>query len=279
MRSTIHITIGSVISSVWFAAAAMAGVNLPRGGDVGDALVRVQARPQTDPNGIPLPLPGPPAAKDTAPRPDAAPKSDAPTPPKSAQKPAGPTGATGAKKPDGKPGEKPGLAVAQPRSAAERDQALANLYAHLATASDEAQAKTIAASIEALWATPGSDTVSYLMQRAHGAVRAKNYDLALQLYDAIVALAPDYAEAWNQRASAHYEKKDYDRAMGDVRRTLALDPNHFRALDGLFHILHETGRKKEALTVGRQLLDVNPFHQGAKQLVDELAREIEGRGI
>ncbi len=251
----------------------MATVGVPRLTGAQRALEPVQSRPQVDPNGIPLSPQGPPAAKDATP--EAAPKSGAPAPPKSSQKPAGPAGATAAKKPS----EKPGLAVAQPRSAAERDQALANLYAHLATAADEAQAKTIAASIEALWATPGSDTVSYLMQRAIGAARTNNHDLALQLYDAVISLAPDYAEGWSQRAGAHYQKKDYERAMGDVRRTLALDPNHFRALDGLLHILHETGRKKEALKVGRQLLDINPFHEGAKQLVDELAREIEGRGI
>jgi tetratricopeptide (TPR) repeat protein len=251
--------------SISLAAAPVGG-----GPGVGAAapIHRMQANPPADPNAGPIP---PPAAKPGPALPDA-PKKDAT--PKAAPK--APTAPGAAAK---KPAEKPGLAVAQPRSAAERDQALANLYAHLATASDEAQAKTIAASIEALWATPGSDTVSYLMQRAHGAARANDHNLALQLYDAIVALQPDYAEAWSQRAGVHYHKKQYDQAMGDVRRTLALDPNHFRALDGLLHILHDTGRKKEALKVGRQLLEVSPFHEGAKQLVDELAREIEGRGI
>jgi tetratricopeptide (TPR) repeat protein len=217
----------------------------------------------------------PPAAKD-------APKSVEPVPPKagdkSAEKPTDKSG-KGAVAAPKKPGDKPGLAVVQPRSAAERDQALTNLYAHLATAEDEKQAKTISASIEALWATPGSDTVSYLMQRAVGAVRANDTDLALKLYDAVIGLAPDYAEGWSQRAGAYIMKKDYERAMGDVRRTLALDPNHFRALDGLLQILHETGRKKDALKVGRQLLEVNPFQDGVQKLVEQLAREVEGRGI
>jgi hypothetical protein len=263
--------------SIFVIATSLAAVSAsaaPSGGGPGNVmpLVHIQANPPADPHAGPIP---PPAAKPAPVLPDT-PKKDA-TPKAPPKAPTAPGSA--AKKPGEKPGEKPGLAVAQPRSAAERDQALANLYAHLATAADEAQAKTIAASIEALWATPGSDTVSYLMLRASGAARANDHDLALQLYDAIVALQPDYAEAWSQRAGAHYQKKQYDQAMGDVRRTLALDPNHFRALDGLLHILHDTGRKKEALKVGRQLLEVNPFHEGAKQLVDELAREIEGRGI
>jgi tetratricopeptide (TPR) repeat protein len=268
MRTTLPALLICGLSTGFAASAAIATTgNVPptRGTP---SLVYVQSNPPADPNAGPIP---PPTAKSVPAQPDT-PKKDA-TPKAAPKNPAGPGAAAK------KPAEKPGLAVAQPRSAAERDQALANLYAHLATASDEAQAKTIAASIEALWATPGSDTVSYLMQRALGASRSNNTDLALQLYDAVVALAPDYAEGWSQRAGAHYQKKQYDQAMGDVRRTLALDPNHFRALDGLFHILHDTGRKKEALKVGRQLLEVNPFHEGAKQLIDELAREIEGRGI
>ena len=275
MRLITQIVLSPLFLSAWSASAAVAGGGALPLLTTAPPLVAIQSRSQTDPNGIPLTPPAPPAGKDATPRPDTAPPGAKPDiPPKSAQKPAGQAGAAAKK-----PAEKPGLPVAQPRSAAERDQALANLYAHLATATDEAQAKTIAASIEALWATPGSDTISYLMQRAHGAARTSNHDLALQLYDSVVSLAPDYAEGWSQRAGAHYQKKDYERAMGDVRRTLALDPNHFRALDGLFHILHETGRKKEALKIGRQLLEINPFHDGAKQLVDELAREIEGRGI
>ena len=95
----------------------------------------------------------------------------------------------------------------------------------------------------------------------------------------MVALAPDYAEGWNRRAYIHYTQNDIERALGDLRRALALDPNHFKALDGLIHILKDIGRKKEALQAGRQLLDVNPYYDGAKQLVDELARDVEGRGI
>ena len=174
---------------------------------------------------------------------------------------------------------KPGLEVAQPRSAVERDKALANLYALLATAENAEQAHTISESIEHLWVASGSDTINYLMQRALLAANSKNPDLAIKLLDAVVALAPDYAEGWNRRAYVHYSQNHLDLALGDLRRTLALDPNHFKALDGLTHMLQEIGRKKEALSVARKLLDINPFYDGAKQAVDELARDIEERGI
>lgn len=178
-----------------------------------------------------------------------------------------------------KPSERPGLAVAQPRTAEERDKALSDLYAFLAAAEDAKQAATVSASIERLWIASGSDTISLLMQRAMQASNAKDPELALKLLDAVVSLAPDYAEGWNRRAYVHFTQNHIDLAMGDLRRTLALDPNHFKALDGLMHILSDIGRKKEALQAARRLLEVNPYYEGAKQVVDELSREVEGRGI
>lgn len=224
----------------------------------------------------------PPERKDStpAPRPDAQPdKSDPKAPQQKAEPkksdPKGPDSKSAKKAPD----VKPGLAVAQPRTAAEREKALSDLYAYLAAAEDAKQATTISTSIERLWVTSGSDTVGLLMQRAMQAVNGKNPDLALKLLDAVVALAPDYAEGWNRRAYVHYTQSHIDLALGDLRRTLALDPNHFKALEGLVHILRDIGRKKEALQAARTLLDVNPYYDGMKQIVDELAREIEGRGI
>ena len=74
-------------------------------------------------------------------------------------------------------------------------------------------------------------------------------------------------------------QSEVDLALGDLRRTLALDPNHFKALDGLGQILREIGQKKPALKAFKQLLDIHPYWSGAQDAVDELEREVEGQGI
>ena len=66
---------------------------------------------------------------------------------------------------------------------------------------------------------------------------------------------------------------------GDLRRALALEPNHFRALDGLAQIWRQTGNTKGALSVVKQLLEVHPYWEGAARMAEELAREVEGQGI
>jgi len=166
-----------------------------------------------------------------------------------------------------------------PQSRAESTKVLSNLYAHLAAATDAQSAKEIAETIERLWLLPYSDTIAVLMERSATALAQKNNALALKLLDAVVDLAPDYAEGWHRRAVVHFSNNDYMRALGDLRRALALEPNHFKALDGLAHILRELNRDRQALQAYRQLLSVNPYYSGAADAVRELEREVEGQGI
>jgi tetratricopeptide (TPR) repeat protein len=161
----------------------------------------------------------------------------------------------------------------------DRETMLAELYAHLAKAPDATQAEPIAKTIEQLWLNSGSPTLALLMHRALKAVGEERNDLALKLLDAVVDLGPDYAEGWSRRAYIYYLQNDYDHAVGDLRRALALEPNHFKALDGLAKILRESGQKKSALKVYEQLLRIYPFMPGAKEAADELRVEVEGQGI
>lgn len=166
-----------------------------------------------------------------------------------------------------------------PETAAEKTRLLHELYAHLATAEDAATSARIAASIEALWAHSGSDTVNLLMQRAAIAMTKNEHDLALKLLDYVTELAPDFAEGFNRRAFLYFSMNDVEKAVGDLRRALALEPYHFKALEGLAQIWRETGNKRGAYQVLKQLLDIYPHAPGARQSLDELAKDVEGQGI
>lgn len=164
-----------------------------------------------------------------------------------------------------------------PEGAGERARLLSELYAHLATARDADVAGRIANAIEHVWLTSGSETVSLLIDRATRAAAEKKNDLALRLLDRAVVLAPDYAEVFNRRAAVHFGANNLEQALGDLRRVLALDPNHYKALEGLGQILKEIDRKKAALEVFRRLYQVHPQMQGVKSTLEELTREVEGQ--
>jgi tetratricopeptide (TPR) repeat protein len=161
----------------------------------------------------------------------------------------------------------------------DRDSMLAELYAHLAKAPDAVSAAPIAQTIEGLWLHSGSETIGVLMRRALKAINEQRNDLAMKLLDAIVELAPDYAEGWSRRAYLYYLQNDFEHAIGDLRRALALEPNHFKALEGVARILRESGQKKSALGAYRQLLRIYPQMPGAQDAANELSTEVEGQGI
>jgi tetratricopeptide (TPR) repeat protein len=182
---------------------------------------------------------------------------------------------------DAPPGaeKRPAPSLSLPKTPAERDTVLADLYASLASSEDELAAKSVADNIERVWMYSGSPTVDLLFGRAMQAVAEKDFDRALRFLDAVVEQAPDFTEAWSQRAFVHFQLNDVRQAIGDLRRALALDPNHFKALDGLAQVLREIGEKRAALEVMRRLADVHPFWSGTDQAIEELSREVDGQGI
>jgi len=153
------------------------------------------------------------------------------------------------------------------------------LVRRLSRTRDQQSAELIASTIEKLWLKSGSETVDILMSRAIRLVQNDEYDVALKILDAVVEIAPDYSEGWNQRATVHYLKHDLQDSLNDLRRVLALDPHHFKAVNGLGLILQELGDDKAALKAYRRALQLNPFLDETRQSVDELEREVEGQGI
>jgi len=177
------------------------------------------------------------------------------------------------------PGVDPQKQAEEPARPQSREELLAELLTHLAQAQDSTQAESISEAIQSLWLQSGSDTIGVLMGRSSKAISDQKNELALKLLDAVVELAPDYAEGWNRRAYVFFLDNDYENAVEDLRRALALEPNHFKALEGLARILRDTGQKKASLKAYRELLKINPFQEGAKKAVEELSIEVEGQGI
>lgn len=156
---------------------------------------------------------------------------------------------------------------------------LTSLYNQLQKAESEESAALISGAIEKLWSRSGSDTADILMERAAIALKSRNYVLATEILSALAEVEPRFVAGRNQLATVYFLKDRYVEAMRELRQVLALDPRHYKAIEGLGIILRETGNKKAALKVTRKALAVNPFLKSAKQAEEELAREVEGQGI
>jgi tetratricopeptide (TPR) repeat protein len=110
-------------------------------------------------------------------------------------------------------------------------------------------------------------------------MEAKDFELAIRLLNAIIDMRPDFIEAWNRRATLYYMRKDFTRAIGDIREVLAREPRHFGALAGLGIILQEFGDDKRALDAFRRALAIHPHIERVPDMVKRLSDKIDGREI
>ena len=115
----------------------------------------------------------------------------------------------------------------------DRTRNLDFLFGALKVAPDDTTAKAIEERIWTVWSGSRSDTTNLLMTRVKTAVEAKDLDLAVKLLDSIVKIKPDYVEGWNRRATIFYMRKDYGRALNDIREVLKRAAS-FRRLGGIW---------------------------------------------
>ena len=123
----------------------------------------------------------------------------------------------------------------------DRDKMLGELYDQLPAAKDLGEARPIMDSIEELWRSSGSDTVDLLLSRSERFIKDTDLDLAAEILDATIDLAPETAEAWHKRATVEFLRKDYESALADLRRSLSLDPRNYRAMNDLGIMLEAVG--------------------------------------
>lgn len=160
-----------------------------------------------------------------------------------------------------------------------RKKILTELYRRLGKAEDEPTAAIVASAIEKLWLRSGSDTVDLLMNRVGLLMGGEEFDVALELLNSVIEIAPAYSEGWNRRAALFFVNKDFARSLDDLRHALALDPLHFKAIQGLGLLMQELGDKEAALKAFRHALKVHPHLEELRQSEQELSREVEGQGI
>jgi tetratricopeptide (TPR) repeat protein len=73
-----------------------------------------------------------------------------------------------------------------------------------------------------------------------------------------IEIAPDFAEAWNQRATVHYLNERYEQSIRDAAHAVQLNPDHFGAWAGIGHCHAHLGRFDEAISAYQKALSIHP---------------------
>jgi tetratricopeptide (TPR) repeat protein len=155
-----------------------------------------------------------------------------------------------------------------------RKRELDVLFERLADASSPAEAAPLEREIWAIWFEVGDPVLDRRMREGSLAMDRGDGDAALAAFDAVIATRPDFAEAWNRRATLYFLMRRFTESVADIERTLALEPRHFGALSGLALIREAQNEPFAALEALEQVCRIHPQMPHLLDRVEQLSSNL-----
>jgi Tfp pilus assembly protein PilF len=144
------------------------------------------------------------------------------------------------------------------------------LFRRLTDTPDADERDALEDQIWGLWMSHPESFVASDLERATRAMTVQDWSVADQILRGVVGAHPDYAEAWNKRATLYYLAGKDAECVPYIHRTLELEPRHYGALCGFGEILLSRGEADAALFVFERALRVHPHLDIARQAIDRL---------
>jgi tetratricopeptide (TPR) repeat protein len=121
-----------------------------------------------------------------------------------------------------------------------------------------------------IWYRADTPENNALLQKVRELVSVRRFEEACVAATRLIARAPRFAEAYNQRAIALFLMGRMDESAADCRRVLELNPYHFGALSGLGQCYLQLSLPREALKTYRRALKLQPYSDDLREAVEAL---------
>jgi tetratricopeptide (TPR) repeat protein len=129
------------------------------------------------------------------------------------------------------------------------------------------------------WSRSGSSSIDYLLERGQAALQAGQAEDAIAHFSAVIDHDPDFAEAWNGRATAYFLANRLGQSLSDIEQVLLRNPQHFGALGGLGLILEQLGRPDSAYEAYIASLAIHPHQERILEAVARLELAMAGAAL
>jgi Flp pilus assembly protein TadD len=166
------------------------------------------------------------------------------------------------------------LGLGMPVVADQNDPRLEQLSTALKTAPTTEAARRIEQQIWAIWTESGVEAVDALMAEGTARLNEGDNDAALSFFNRVVALAPNFAEGWNKRATTLYLLGQFEKSTQDIDKVLSLEPRHFGALSGLGLCDIRLGKDREALAAFQRAAALDPNLPGVQANIEALKKRL-----
>ena len=171
------------------------------------------------------------------------------------------------------------LILLNPLSADDRNIKLDNLFNKLKIENSD-RVFEIEQEIWQIWSThPSNDKLTDLLGTGSNYVNNNQLSKAVEIFTEVILKDPNWAEAWNKRATVLYLMGEFQKSQNDIDKVLELEKRHFGALAGQGLVNIQLKNYEKAIKSYQEAMIVYPSMNSAELMIKKIKDMINKESI
>ena len=131
-----------------------------------------------------------------------------------------------------------------------------------------------------IWSThPNNNELTSMLAIGSDFVNNNQLHKAIEIFSEVINLDPNWAEAWNKRATALYMMGEFKKSQNDINEVLKLEKRHFGALAGQGLVNIKLKNYEKALKSYEEVIKIYPSMNSPKIMIKQLKELIQKQSI
>ena len=127
-----------------------------------------------------------------------------------------------------------------------------------------------------IWSThPTDEKLTLELLKGSNLMQGDTISESIKIFSKLIELDPNWAEAWNKRATALYLIGDYEGSQKDIDRVLELENRHFGALAGQGLVNIKLENYEKAIESYKRAQEIYPAMQSPKIMIEKIEQLIK----
>jgi len=131
-----------------------------------------------------------------------------------------------------------------------------------------------------IWSThPTDQKLTKMLAQGSALMNNRMFKEAIIIFDQVIDLDPEWAEAWNKRATVLYLVGEYQKSQNDIDQVLKLEKRHFGALAGQGLVNIELKNYEKAIISYKKAKEIYPSMKSPEIMIKKLKELIKKQSI
>jgi len=131
-----------------------------------------------------------------------------------------------------------------------------------------------------IWSThPYDKSLTLMLNTGSDLVSENKFYDAIDIFTKVIKLDPNWAEAWNKRATVYYIIGKFQKSQKDIDKVLKLEKRHFGALAGQGLVNIQLQNYEKAIKSYEKAQKIYPAMESPKTMIKEINELIKKQSI